>query len=89
MNNQAQPMNNTQASNNGQSNDMANGSTNLSQKTIMQLQQALNSQGEKLNSDGVWGPATESALKQYQQKNGLPVTGQLDQQTRSKLNLQG
>jgi murein L,D-transpeptidase YcbB/YkuD len=62
-------------------------SANLSQKTIMELQQALNDQGDKLSSDGVWGPATANALKRYQQKNGLAVTGQLDDATRSKLNL--
>jgi len=75
---------------NAQSGAMSqNGSMNLSQKTVMQLQQALNSQGEKVNSDGVWGPGTESALKHFQQKNGLPVTGQLDDATKSKLNVNG
>lgn len=64
------------------------GSVQLSQQTIRQLQQALDQNGEKVRPDGVWGPNTEAALKQYQQKNGLPVTGQLDQATRSKLNLQ-
>ena len=64
-------------------------SANLSQQNIMELQQALNSQGEKVSSDGRWGPGTESALKHFQQKNGLPVTGQLDDATKSKLNLNG
>jgi len=61
-----------------------NGQSNLDQKTVMQVQQALN-----VKSDGIWGPNTEAALKQYQQKNGLSVTGQLDQATRAKMNLQG
>ena len=70
-------------------NGAANSSTNLSQQSVMDLQQALNGQGAKVTSDGVWGPETVAALKQYQQQSGLPVTGQLDQATRSKLNIKG
>ena len=61
-----------------------NDQSNLDSKTVTQVQQALN-----VKSDGKWGPHTEAALKQYQQKNGLSATGQLDQPTRAKLNLQG
>lgn len=61
----------------------------MSQEEVKSLQQALKGQGENVKADGVWGPDTQAALKQYQQKNGLPATGQLDQATRSKLNLQG
>jgi len=57
-------------------------------KTVLALQQALKSDGENVRNDGVWGPATQTALKHYQQKNGIPVTGELDQATRTKLNLQ-
>jgi hypothetical protein len=86
----AQPTDNAQASGMSSSaNASRNPSANLSQQNIMELQQALNSQGEKVSSDGRWGPGTESALKHFQQKNGLPVTGQLDDATKSKLNLNG
>ncbi|MGD9043402.1 MAG: ankyrin repeat domain-containing protein [Desulfobacterales bacterium] len=37
------------------------------------------------STDGIWGKKTTSALKHFQQDNGLPVTGQLDEQTRVKL----
>ena len=37
--------------------------------------------------DGVMGPETEIALRKYQEKNKLPVTGQLDARTRDKLDL--
>ena len=37
--------------------------------------------------DGVMGPDTEVALRKYQEKNNLPVTGQLDARTRDKLDL--
>ena len=36
--------------------------------------------------DGVWGPATEKALRAYQQANSLGVTGKLDADTMVKLN---
>ena len=35
--------------------------------------------------DGVTGPATKSAIKTFQHKNGLEVTGTTDEQTRLKL----
>jgi peptidoglycan hydrolase-like protein with peptidoglycan-binding domain len=67
----------------------SNGSSGMSQQGVKALQQALKGQGENVKSDGVWGPGTQAALKHYQEQNGLPATGQLDQATRSKLNLQG
>jgi peptidoglycan hydrolase-like protein with peptidoglycan-binding domain len=54
---------------------------------VSKLQQALNDNGESVKVDGVMGPETENALKDYQQKNGLQASGQLDSQTRQKLNL--
>jgi murein DD-endopeptidase MepM/ murein hydrolase activator NlpD len=36
-------------------------------------------------ADGVFGPATESALKTYQQRKGLPQTGRLDRATAAAL----
>ena len=49
------------------------------------LQEALDGPGAKLRIDGVWGPATESALRNYQRDNGLQATGTLDRQTRAQL----
>jgi len=74
----------TNANQGAMANNEQNGQSNLDSKTVMQVQQALN-----VKSDGKWGPNTEAALKHYQQKNGLSVTGQLDQATRAKMNLQG
>lgn len=77
-------------SNGSQASSMSSKASNgMSQQDVKALQQALKGQGENVTSDGVWGPGTEAALKHYQQQNGLPATGQLDQATRSKLNLQG
>ena len=73
-----------------QANNMSSNSANgMSQQDVKSLQQALKGQGENVKADGIWGPSTQAALKHYQQQNNLPVTGQLDQATRSKLNLQG
>ena len=66
----------------------ANPST-LSGQQITQIQEKLKQ--EKLykgNADGKWGPETEQAVKEYQQKNNLPATGDADQQTLSKLGVQ-
>ncbi|MGD8961897.1 MAG: ankyrin repeat domain-containing protein [Desulfobacterales bacterium] len=35
--------------------------------------------------DGIWGRKTTLAIKRFQREKGLPVTGQLDQQTRAEL----
>jgi peptidoglycan hydrolase-like protein with peptidoglycan-binding domain len=86
------PYANSQANNmpsgNSQANSMSSNS-GMSQQDVKALQEALRGQGESVKSDGVWGPGTQSALKHYQQQNGLPATGQLDPATRAKLNLQG
>lgn len=55
---------------------------------VMQAQQKLKSEGLYNGPvDGIDGPQTQQALKQFQQKNGLRQTGQLDQKTESKLGL--
>ncbi len=38
--------------------------------------------------DGAWGRMTERAVRQFQQKNGLQATGQLDDATLKAMNLQ-
>ena len=63
--------------------------SNMGSDNVSKLQQALNDNGESVKVDGVMGPSTEKALRSYQQKNGLQASGQLDDQTRQKLNLGG
>lgn len=56
---------------------------------IREVQQALNDKGYKAGRvDGIWGPKTENALKQYQQAEGLQPTGQPDEQTLSSLGVE-
>jgi peptidoglycan hydrolase-like protein with peptidoglycan-binding domain len=58
----------------------------LSSSEIKQAQQQLRDQGLYHGAiDGVFGPETKQALGQFQQKNGLPETATLDQQTMNKL----
>lgn len=62
----------------------------LTPDTIKQVQQTLRQDGMyHARVDGVWGPASETALRSYQQKNNLNATGQLDQQTLASLNIGG
>jgi peptidoglycan hydrolase-like protein with peptidoglycan-binding domain len=54
-------------------------------ETVKAVQEALNKEGYKLKADGLMGKHTRSALKSYQKKNGLKVTGRMDEATLAKL----
>ena len=57
---------------------------------VKQVQARLQQQGfYSGNVDGVWGPATEGAVENYQKAQGMTPTGQLDTQTITALNLDG
>lgn len=45
----------------------------------------LNESDANLTVDGKWGPKTEAAVKSYQEKQGIPVTGTVDALTWQKL----
>jgi hypothetical protein len=63
-------------------------SINLSQDEIRQLQMTLNQRGFNVGEpDGVLGLRTRAALMQFQQREGLQRTGQIDQQTMSALGI--
>jgi peptidoglycan hydrolase-like protein with peptidoglycan-binding domain len=49
------------------------------------VQEALNKEGFKLKVDGLMGKHTRAALKNYQKKNALKVTGTPDEATLAKL----
>ena len=48
---------------------------------IADLQNMLIRKGARIAADGNFGPATEAAVKDFQTKSKLPVTGQLDTDT--------
>jgi len=54
--------------------------------TVYQAQKKLQDLGYNPGPlDGLWGIKTEKAIKEFQRKNGLPVTGKLDKIVRKKL----
>ena len=53
---------------------------------VKALQQKLNSNGYQLDVDGNFGPKTQAAVRDYQQKNGLTVDGIVGKNTWSTLN---
>ncbi len=56
---------------------------------VLRAQQQLHQQGFYVrdNIDGRWGPATSTAVGNFQRANGLAATGQLDAPTRKALGL--
>jgi peptidoglycan hydrolase-like protein with peptidoglycan-binding domain len=63
---------------------------NAPRAEVQQAQEKLKAEGMyKGQVDGIDGPETKQALEQFQQKNGLKQTGQLDQQTLAKLGVSG
>jgi hypothetical protein len=57
----------------------------LSESTIKALQEALNKQGINVKMDGVLNDETRNALRNFQSKHHLPVTGEADKATLDKL----
>lgn len=52
---------------------------------VADLQKMLVSKGWSIATDGAFGPKTEQAVREFQQKSGLKVTGQIDSDTLNKL----
>ena len=61
----------------------------LSESTIRALQEALNKQGITVKTDGVLNDETRNALRNFQSKHHLPVTGEGDKATLDKLGVAG
>ena len=55
-------------------------------EAVKTMQKKLNESGYKLIVDGIFGPGTETALKDYQKKNGLTADGICGQLTWTALN---
>lgn len=75
----------------GQSSMMENRSSQaINQDSVRDMQQALAQHGYRVGRvDGLMGPQTRQALRQFQQDEGMRATGQADQQTMAALGLQG
>jgi peptidoglycan hydrolase-like protein with peptidoglycan-binding domain len=62
----------------------------MDEQTIRDVQQKLKEAGHDVGKvDGKWGPKTSNALKEFQQAQGVPATGELDSQTLSALGVEG
>ena len=60
----------------------------LAPAAVMAVQEKLRQAGAYTGrADGVWGPDSQAALEQYQQRQGLLVTGQLNQATAATMGL--
>jgi peptidoglycan hydrolase-like protein with peptidoglycan-binding domain len=88
--------NDQMSGNNQYNNDQASASQasgnwgRVSRSDVQQTQQKLQQDGlYRGKIDGLEGPETQQALRTYQRKNGLPVTGTVDQQTLANLNGNG
>lgn len=71
------------------SKDKPKGSMAGKQEQVKAVQQALKDKGHDPGEiDGVMGPKTQAAVKDFQSKEGLTASGQLDAETMSKLGVQ-
>jgi peptidoglycan hydrolase-like protein with peptidoglycan-binding domain len=59
----------------------------MSPDRVKEIQSALDQKGQHVTVDGKWGKQTASALRKFQQENGLKPTGRLDPETAQKLGL--
>jgi peptidoglycan hydrolase-like protein with peptidoglycan-binding domain len=60
-----------------------------SDQLVRKVQQQLQAKGMDPGPiDGIWGPQTHSALEQFQQKQGLQASGQVDARTLAALGIE-
>lgn len=59
----------------------------VSSSDIRNIQQTLRNEGYSIAVDGLWGPQTRQAVRSYQAQNNLSVTGELDNQTITRMNM--
>lgn len=58
----------------------------LTRQQVRQVQRALDKMGFNARKvDGIWGPETAAALRNFQQSNGIDAHGHLTRQTLAKL----
>jgi peptidoglycan hydrolase-like protein with peptidoglycan-binding domain len=61
----------------------------ITQENLKLVQERLHAEGVYAGPvDGLMGPQTETALRRYQEKEGLPVSGAADEETLKQLQLE-
>ena len=63
------------------------GCPHVSSVAVRQAQRALKNRSADIVVDGVLGPRTHAALRQFQKEKGLAPTGCLDNETIARFNL--
>lgn len=64
------------------------GGTGYNSGTVREVQQALKEKGIDAGPvDGIFGPKTQSAVREFQQKEGISATGRIDRQTLAALDV--
>ena len=82
------PSSTTSSNMSAQQNEQSAASSSEAQnpQTVRDVQQALTQKGFDVGAvDGQMGPETQSALREFQRSQGMPRSGNLDQQTLSAL----
>lgn len=65
-----------------------NAPVHVKSSTLLKAQKKLDQEGYNAGrADGKWGSKTADAVKSFQKKNNLPVTGKLDKQTLADLGI--
>lgn len=62
-------------------------STNMNADQMQEIQSNLRDKGYSVSVDGVWGPQTASAVREFQSANNLEVTGNLNNETIAELDV--
>lgn len=57
----------------------------LDESMVRQIQQQLQNQGYDIQADGIFGPNTSQALRQFQQDQGFQASGRVDLNTLAAL----
>jgi len=62
--------------------------TTMSRSDVMEVQQVLADAGfYRAEVDGIWGPRTATALRSYQDANGISANGQMDMVTADEMGI--
>lgn len=88
-NQESAPMSNTSDAQSSMSSSTGTESVaSVDSSTIENAQSSLKSEGYTVSVDGVWGPQTAAALREFQQERGLSATGELNTETLAALEIQ-
>ena len=64
------------------------GTQELSKQDMQAVQQVLKKKGYDVSVDGTANDATRAAIRKFQEDEGLPVTGMIDERTANRLGFQ-